>query len=153
MKKKLMALALAAVMCSSIYAGGVTAMANTNDRTINFDVNATNFSATTGAAQKDNKTAVYLYLTELEHNSKMQVRAIGVAGKNYANLTENGTTGNLCSYVTCAQGSQYSVHSQIKEQGYGYAKLAFRSLNKVQKERAVGKWSPDSTRTYNHAWQ
>lgn len=153
MKKKLVGLLMAVSMCMGTFSMATPALANTTDRTIDFDVNALNYNVTTGSAKKDGKTPVYVYLTSLASRDSMYVRALGVANSKSYNMTENGTTGSLTDHVTCKQGTQYSVHSQIYEKGYGYAKVAFKSKNAINSERAVGKWSPDSTKTYTHAWQ
>ena len=151
MKKRICALAMTALMicsmCGSVMAG------NTTDRKINFDINAKDFKKTTGDAAKQDKTAVYLHITSLANNTSAYVKAIGVKGSDQMNLTENGTTGKRTDYVTCKEGVQYSVHSQIYEKGYRTAKVAFKSKNLINSERVKGVWSPDSTRQYTHAWK
>lgn len=151
LKRKIFALSAAAVM---VLSGSTVAFADTQDKTINFDVNATNYDVTTGVGNKDNTTPVYVYITSMEDNSSVNVRALGInkSGDKF-NLTENGTTGDLTDHVICHLGVQQSVHSQIKEHGYNKARVAFQSKNTFFSERVVGVWSPDSTRTYTHAWK
>lgn len=151
LKKKMCALAMATMMICSV--GGSVMAANTADKSINFDINAGNFNKTTGDASKTNKTAVYLYIKSLANNSSAYVKAIGVKNSDKMNLTENGTTGKRTEYVVCKEGVQYSVHSQIYEKGYRTAKLAFKSKNFINSERIKGVWSPDSRKTYTHAWK
>lgn len=148
-RKGIVSLALATAMALSV--NGMAFAANTGDQEFDFSVNAVNYNKTTEKRNKDNKTPVYLYITDLADNSSVYVRAMGVAGSTSKNLTENGTSGDLTDHVTCKMGTTYSIHSQIKEQGYGYAKLAFKSKNLTFPENVKGKWSPDSTRTYTHA--
>mgnify|MGYP003373338469 FL=1 len=151
LKKKMCVLLMAtAIICST--RGSVMA-GNTTDRDIRFNINATNFDKTTGDAAKTDKTAVYLYITSLADNASAYVRAIGVKNSDRMNLTENGTTGKRTDYVTCKEGVKYSAHSQIYEKGYRTAKLAFKSKNIINSEKIIRKWSPDSTKTYTHAWK
>lgn len=127
--------------------------ANTSDMPINFDVNATNFNVKTGARNKENSTAVYCKITDLENNSKVRVRALACNADSEVNKTRNGTSGNWASYVTLTLGTRYSIHTHIYEDGYRSAKLAFQSLNLIFSEHVEGWWSPDSKGSYTDAWQ
>lgn len=149
MKKRTLCGGLLLLICC----GSVITYANNDNSPIGFSVNATNFNATTAPRLKENPSPLYGYITYLQHNSTVQVRAVGVAGSNEEPLTENGLTGNLVPYVTCRQGYQYLIHSQIYEKGYGYAKLGFRSVNIINSEYVSGWWSPDSVGNYIDACQ
>jgi hypothetical protein len=128
--------------------------ANTADMTFDFDVNALNFNVKTGARSKTNSTPVYCYITSLEDNSCVKVKALGyVNSSTTANKTLNGTTNTIVDYVTCKQGTQYSIHTSVYESGYSKCQLAFCSQNTVMPERVVGVWSPDSAGTYADAWK
>lgn len=153
MKKKIVALLMAGTMAMTLPISTNVTAANTTDTAINFDVNALNFNKTTGKREKQNTTPIYIHVTSLEDRSSVRVRALGVAGANSENLTNNGTSLKRVSYVTCKLKTKYSIHNDIKEKGYGYAKLGFQSLNTINSERVKGVWSPDSTKTYTHAWQ
>ena len=124
LKRKIFALSAAAVMMLS---GSTVAFAgNTGDTNYDFSVSAFNYDTRTPKRDKLDKTAVYVYVTYLQDNSSVNVRALGMA--------------------------KYSVHSQIYEKGHRTAAVAFQSKNAIQRETVKGKWSPDSTRTYTHAW-
>ena len=150
LKRIIFALSAAAVMMLS---GSTVAFAgNTGDTNYDFSVSAFNYDTRTPKRDKLDKTAVYVYVTYLQDNSSVNVRALGMANDKGTNLTENGTTGSLTDHVICRSGIQYSVHSQIYEKGHRTAAVAFQSKNAIQRETVKGKWSPDSTRTYTHAW-
>lgn len=127
--------------------------ANTSDTPINFVVNALNFDVKTSAREKQNKSALYCKITDLEDNSRVRVRAIGCNADGEKNKTCNDIYGNRVDYVTLKMGEEYSIHSNIYEDGYRSAKLAFKSVNLIYPERVVGLWSPDSTRPYTDATQ
>lgn len=151
MKKKLVALLMAGTMAMTLPIGGSVKAANTTDTPIDFSISALNFNQTTDAREKTNTTPVYLYLTYMEDNSTVQVRALGVAGTKSENLTNKGLTGKHIDAVTCRVNVQYSIHNYIKESAYGKAKLAFKSNNAIFAEKIKGVWSPDSTKSYTHA--
>lgn len=152
MEKKLLAFMLACSLALPATATAVLA-ANTSDTAIDFDVNALNFNVKTGKREKQNSTAVYCLIDDLEDNSRVLVRALGCTADNEVNKTTNGTTGILTDYVTLRMGVQYSIHSNIYEDGYRGARLAFKSLNHIFSEHVHGVWSPDSTRPYTDAWK
>ena len=142
------------LICALILPTAVNALAaNTSDTPFNFVVNATNFNVKTGPREKQNSTAVYCKITDIENHSKVRVRALACNADGEINKTQNGTSGYSASYVTLTLGRQYSIHTHIYEDGYRSAKLAFESLNVFNPERVKGVWSPDSTRSYEDAWQ
>ena len=64
--------------------------ANTSDTPINFVVNALNFDVKTSAREKQNESALYCKITDLEDNSRVRVRAIGCNADGEINKTYNG---------------------------------------------------------------
>lgn len=109
LKRKIFALSAAAVMMLS---GSTVAFAgNTGDTNYDFSVSAFNYDTRTPKRDKLDKTAVYVYVTYLQDNSSVNVRALGMADDKGTNLTENGQTGSLIDHVICRSGIQYSVHN------------------------------------------
>ena len=142
------------LICALILPTAVNAFAaNTSDTLFYFVVNATNFNVKTGAREKQNSTAVYCKITDLENNNKVHVRALACNADGEVNKTQNGLLGTSAPYVTLALGKPYSIHTHIYEDGYRSAKLAFESINFINSERVEGVWSPDSTRPYTDACQ
>ena len=104
-----------------------------------------------GSESKDNSSAMYL-LIETSTYYATRVRALGTNvhhGANSANTT-NCTclaNGNTCSYVTCARGVDYSVHSYVYEWGYDYATYGFTNYNPSY-QYISGEWSADTWNTH-----
>lgn len=142
------AIALLAVMMFSSLAGYASASWANIDIDQNFTGNEYTKLNETGS--KGDTTPVYLKL-ETGPNSTHRVQALGCASNNNsqtANQTqlENGT---FVNYVTCFRGTQYSIHSAIKERGYSYATLSICPMG--GSGWITGEWSPDSRYTYTHA--
>ena len=99
---------------------------------------------------KEDRTPVYLYITS-SPVSQHHVRALGCATNNTSQTTNQTQLcdGTFVDYVNCYRGTKYSIHSAIKERGYGYATVAIAPMG--VSGTVAGKWSPDSKGDYTHA--
>lgn len=98
---------------------------------------------------------LYLYLENLGYsNYNILVQAIGCISETDKTSTVNLTVSNgvLAQYVSCREGLQYSIHSDIYEEGYRYASLRFQDRGEASGNTIItGWWSPDSIGTYTSA--
>ena len=102
------------------------------------------------ARRKYDRSSVYLYYTASTY-STVRVRALGATTRS-SDDWENCTyvSPNIVTYVSCARGQQYSIHSLINEYNYSYAKLAFHSPY-ANPNYITGVWSADSSGFYEDA--
>lgn len=104
------------------------------------------FTNYTEIRSKDDTSACYLRVKKSNGHS-VYARAMA-CGKE--RIVENHTVdrnGKAADYVSCPEGGKYSIHSRIKENGYGYATLAFKT-DYFWGTSIRGEWSPDSR--YQH---
>lgn len=145
---KKIATGLLAVTIFSALAG--YAAASTADINFSQYCGSSSFTKLSDVGLKEDKTPLYLYITS-SPVSQHRVCALGCA-TNSTSQTENLT--QMCNgvdtdYVTCYRGTKYSIHSTIKEEGYGYATLSIAPMG--VSGTVGGKWSPDSKGDYTHA--
>lgn len=149
MRKTRSTLALFLAVIAIISVMSVTVFANTTDSEDSRRV--TGSAYTYGAARdKDNNSAVYLKITS-SADDHLFVRVYGCDANG--NVKYNSTmAGANVDNVVCRRGVNYSVHNSVKEDSCRMAKLAFRRLDPAASYITVGyKWSPDSSKIYNHA--
>lgn len=121
----------------------IPAFASAADSTIyNFRIVKGSFTNYTEIRSKDDTTACYLYVKNSQGHS-VQARAMA-CGRD--RVVENQTVdrvGRAVDYANCPEGGKYSIHSNIKENGYSYATLAFRTKY-FWGTSISGEWSPDT---------
>ena len=141
--KRILALVLTVITLVSVVA--VTAFASTEDRPLSFVAKSTVYRLV-DYSRKEDSSPVYLLATS--GPSPLLVKTYGCTASNPSggeNLTV--ARGIEVDHVTCYVGTDYSIHSDIYEEGYGYAALYIKSGSGDQ-GRVVGEWSPDSWLTH-----
>jgi len=131
----------------------VPASATSEDTNFSFSVSAlgyTEMNSNLYARPKDNTTPLYMCY-DTGTNSSVSVQAKGCTTKAGSYVNATYANGSRVDYVTCNINTQYLISSLIKESGYSYAKLAFKSNNAVLPEIIGGEWSPDSVGSYQYA--
>lgn len=139
------AVALLAVMLFSALAG--YASASWANISFNQYISGSSYTKLTDVGSKSDTSALYLYIGS-GPNQQHRVRALGCATTNNSQ-TENLTVfanGDDADYVLCFKGTKYSIHSEIKENGYDFATLSIWQLG--ASGNVSGQWSPDSIGEY-----
>lgn len=153
--KRLLFLFLTILILVPIVAVSVSASNYTDQNIYNFTVPYYNYSKLLTPRSKDDTTPLYLYLTEMGYsNYNILVQTIGCTSATDTTSTRNLTVSNgvLAQYVSCREGLQYSIHSDIYEEGYRYASLRFQDRGEASGNTIItGWWSPDSIGTYTSA--
>ena len=128
---------------------------NYTDREIvSFHIPYYRYSTPLDPRDKEDSSPVYLYITDLSYsNYNILVQALGCTSKTGSYSFENLTVSNgaMAQYVACREGVQYSIHSDIYEEGYAYASLRFQDRGESSGNTITGLWSPDSIGTYTSA--
>lgn len=152
MKKLKRFLVLTLTIVTLVVAMGVTASAsNYEDSNIptDFSISFFSFKNLGSCRSKEDTSTLYLYITNATRTT-VQVQALGTDSTMSSTKNLTVADGVCVDYVTCARYVQYNIHSDIYEDGYRYATLAFRSPN-VLGDTINGVWSPDSIGTYTDA--
>lgn len=154
MKKRLLALLCVCVCLFGTTMGAFAAYVDDVPFTM-FTASASGFNYNLPSNPKSNNSPVYLYYTKGTYSYvRVKAKAFTSSGSAVSTeVTENGLTGNIVSYVTCYINNPYSIHTQIFEKGYRRASLTFRSSSTSYNDYISGLWSSDSQGTYTHATQ
>lgn len=142
-----LALLLAVIAIMSVMAVSAFASTANSEDSRRVTGSAYTYSA---ARDKENSTAVYLKITS-SADDHLFVRVYGCDANG--NIKYNSTmAGANVDNVVCRKNVDYSVHNSVYEDNCCMAKLGFRRLDPAASYITVGyKWSPDSSKTYNHA--
>lgn len=149
--KRFLALVLMVVMMFSVMAIGASAAdPNIKDTSFSFTVTGSAYTSTTVRAKNDTST-VYLFLNDSSTYIHCYAQACG--STTYTSGLYNKTLVNAerVTNVVCRRGVQYSIHSDIYEEGYRYAALRFKQLVTPNSGTVAGVWSPDSSGSYTDA--
>lgn len=128
--------------------------ANTSDEPFGFYISASGYTRmqNSAARAKTDTSALYVYFDK-STVYKVRIQALG-ATSQYASYDDWGNytraNGVNVDYVTCSRKVDYSIHSMIKEYGYGWAKLAFKTQYSST-EYISGEWSPDTMNVHTDA--
>lgn len=141
--KRILALVLTLVTLVSTLA--VTAFASTEDHAFLFVAHADSYTSLVGYKKED---ASPVYFLAFYGPSPLRVKVHG------ANSATGGTGKNLTvangvnvTYVTCYVGTDYSIHTDVYEEGYAYARPYVKSSS-GSSGKLEGEWSPDSWLTH-----
>lgn len=128
---------------------------NTEDTKItSLSVTGLGYQVYSASRDKQDSSAMYLWITSLSSNSYIRVKALGT---NSPSASTTNTTNCTCSqygdnynYVTCYEDVDYSVHSKVYEWGYTYATYGFENPF-INATSVTAWWSPDSWNVHVHA--
>ncbi len=152
MKKRFMAMAMTLMTVISL--GSIPVMANARSNVdsaiTNFRVEPTNYNQI-AMREKDDTTPIYLWINQAKNNRYSDFRVI-VFANGSANVTVDGDR-NEVKFVNCYVNRKQSIRNNVRENGYNRVALGFQSRNIAQTQSISGEWSPDSTGTYNFAYQ
>lgn len=119
------------------------ASATSDNRSFRFTtVNSTGQALINKAAQKDNTTSIYC---QIQHTSNSSVTYAYVNARG--GYSENPTSAwAFCNSAEPSNrymsvGTQYFIYNSVKENGYTWAALSFKTPKAVTMR---GEWSPDS---------
>jgi len=136
------ALALLLAMMLSVFVS-LGASATSDNRSFRFTtVNSTGQALINKAAQKDNTTSIYC---QIQHTSNSSVTYAYVNARG--GYSENPTSAwAFCNSAEPSNrymsvGTQYFIYNSVKENGYTWAALSFKTPKAVTMR---GEWSPDS---------
>lgn len=153
---------LAGITAAAMFATGSSTFASASTNDVYFN----NFTAPVGTSvfvqlptwqngiqKKDNYSSVYLYLSS-GRTACVQVWGCGV--KDWCDAVDNYTMAPgaygayYTSYRTIQIGREYLILNGVKENGWGYAGLKFKSADPYSSTTLNGRWSPDSVRESGH---
>lgn len=145
--KRFLAMLLSVITLTAVMAVAVSA-ANTDDTPFNFYARVGIFGLV-DCREKQDTSAVYFYA--YDGLASVQVQIYG-SNTNKEGDGENLTVadGRNVGYVTCIKGIDYSVHSDVREEGYARAALYVAS-NTGNAGIVSGEWSPDSMYAHRDA--
>lgn len=148
--KRILALALTFVTLVSVLAIGASASNWEDTDFYDFDLYYAYYRYLNPRAKEDT-TPCYLHITKSDDISVL-ITANGTNSSDKSGTKRNLTVANgvIVPYVTCRRYVQYSIHSDIYEEGYANATLGFKSVT-VDGNNVSGVWSPDSRGTYTDA--
>lgn len=123
--------------------------ANTTDTGFSFHFNnQKRFDEIDGWRSKTNTTKIYLNIKSNNVPSDIKFLAWGAKNSNGDHAKE--LTATYVKPLRAFATGKYSLSNNIREQGYGYAKVEAYLLERIDREASMsGVWSPDSTKNYN----
>lgn len=152
----LLVMLFVSLFCESAWA------ANTTDTPFGFSIAGVGYTEmdNTQSREKTNSSSVYLNC-QYGTNPYVRVKALGATTAKGTPTTGGSTYWTNCTYVAgigiveyvyCGIGkdAKYAIQSLIYENGFRHAKLAFNSVNLINREFISGVWSPDCAGTYVH---